>query len=98
MQPNQILLSANVQLFGFSGSPSSNRIRCRSGGRPFGTLEALECESLLEAASEVDGDGVATSSISCSFSGSDGVVSTSFSRALRYAARELSSPTVWSSQ
>jgi hypothetical protein len=80
-----------LQLFGFSGSPSSNRMIFRLGAFPSCALDASDREFVLACELSVDGVRDATFSIASSFSVSDGL-STSFSISRNRAARELSTP------
>lgn len=85
---------SNLQLFGFSASPSSKRMTCCSTSPPRSTLSLLDLDPAPDSVPDLDGDLVSTSSIFSSFSDPTGV-SNSLSKFLKYAARELSSPAIF---
>jgi hypothetical protein len=79
---------SDLQLFGFSRSPSSNRItRCPvpTSRRP---LSVLDLDSAFDGATETTGSSLSIFSSSSVFRG----VSSPLSKFFRYAVRELSSP------
>jgi hypothetical protein len=74
-----------LQLFGFSKSPSSNRITRRSLSSP---RPSLSCDAPLDTSCSLSSTSTTPSSFSTSFS-----LSNSLSNVLKYAALELSSAT-----